>query len=156
MKRFNLSILTLLLALVTLPAAAQTLSETNIFGHVINAKTGEHLPFINVSIEGTTIGTTSNVDGHYMLHEVPTGELIVEASAVGYNTVRRRVVMEEGVPLELNIETTETQVSLDAVVVSASRNETTKREAPSLVSILDARLFESAAAPTLAEGLSFQ
>lgn len=156
MKKINLSILILLLALVTLPATAQTLSETNIFGHVINAKTGEHLPFINVSIEGTTIGTTSNVDGHYVLHEVPTGELIVEASAVGYNTVRRRVVMEEGVPLELNIETTETQVSLDAVVVSASRNETTKREAPSLVSILDARLFESAAAPTLAEGLSFQ
>ena len=45
---------------------------------------------------------------------------------------------------------------MDEVVVSASRSETLRREAPALVSVLDAGLFERANASCLAQGLSFQ
>lgn len=155
MKRI-ISVLSILLLATSVQMVAQENPETNIYGHIIDSNTGEHLPFINVTIEGTTIGTTSNVDGHYLLHEVPAGDLVVVVSAVGYNTVRYNVTIHKGKPLKLDVETTESQVSLDAVVVSASRNETTRREAPALVSIIDSRLFETVAAPTLAEGLSMQ
>lgn len=45
---------------------------------------------------------------------------------------------------------------MDEIVVSASRSATLRREAPALVSVLDAGLFDRANASCLAQGLSFQ
>lgn len=33
--------------------------EASIYGHVINRQTGEHIPFLYISLQGTTIGTTT-------------------------------------------------------------------------------------------------
>ncbi len=46
--------------------------------------------------------------------------------------------------------------ALDAIVVSANRNETTRRMAPTLVGIVDDRLFEATQSITLSQGLNFQ
>ena len=137
--------------------AAQSDFETHIFGHVSDAKTGEMLPYVNVIVAGTTIGTTTDSTGHYILNDVPEDEeFTVEVSTLGYNTVTRALKVSQGEPIEIDFALTEQQLSLDAVVVSANRNVTTRREAPSLVSVLDHRLFEVTTSPTIAEGLSFQ
>ena len=137
--------------------AAQSDFETHIFGHVSDAKTGEMLPYVNVIVAGTTIGTTPDSTGHYILNDVPEDEeFTVEVSTLGYNTVTRTLKVSQGEPIEIDFALTEQQLSLDAVVVSANRNVTTRREAPSLVSVLDHRLFEVTTSPTIAEGLSFQ
>ena len=131
--------------------------ETHIFGHVADAKSGAMLPYVNVTIIGTTIGTTTDSSGHYILNDVPEDEEFkVEVSTIGYSTVTRTLKVATGVPMEVDFELTEQQMSLDAVVVSANRNVTTRREAPSLVSVLDHRLFDVTSSPTVAEGLSFQ
>ena len=131
--------------------------ETHIFGHVADAKSGEMLPYVIVTVAGTTIGTTTDSTGHYILNDVPEDEeFTVEVSTIGYNTVTKTLKVNQGEPMEVDFELTEQQVSLDAVVVSANRNVTTRREAPSLVSVLDHRLFDVTSSPTVAEGLSFQ
>lgn len=58
--------------------------------------------------------------------------------------------------LEIDFTLTEESVSLDAVVVSANRNETTRRMAPSLVSVLDMQMLEVTNSKTLSDGLRFQ
>ena len=131
--------------------------ETHIFGHVADSKTGEMLPYINVTIVGTTIGTVTDATGHYLLNDIPEDEpFTIEVSAVGYTTVTQVVKVNAGEPKEIDFVISEQQLSLDAVVVSANRNVTTRREAPSLVSVLDHRLFDVTSSPTVAEGLSFQ
>ena len=130
--------------------------EATIHGHITDSRTGEHIPYITVTIDGTTIGTTTDATGHYTLYHVPVGKFVVSVSAIGYANQSKEVDVECGTDLNLNFQTTESQISLDAVVVSASRNETTRREAPSLVNIVDSKLFDKVSAPTIAEGLSFQ
>lgn len=131
--------------------------ETHVFGHVTDSKTGEMLPYINVTVVGTTIGTTTDSTGHYILNDVPEDvEITIEVSAMGYTTAAKTVRLNAGEPKEIDFQITEQQVTLDAVVVSANRNVTTRREAPSLVSVLDSRLFDVTTSPTVAEGLSFQ
>ncbi len=130
--------------------------EATIHGHVIDSRTNEHIPYITVTIDNTTIGTTTDATGHYTLYHVPVGKFKVTVSAIGYANQTKEVDVACGADILLNFETTESQVSLDAVVVSANRNETTRREAPSLVNILGADLFDKVSAPTIAEGLSFQ
>ena len=130
--------------------------EATIHGHVTDSRTKEHIPYITVTIDGTTVGTTTDATGHYTLYHVPVGKFKVSVSAIGYANQTKEIDIKCGDDILLNFETTESQISLDAVVVSASRNETTRREAPSLVNILDSDLLGKVSAPTIAEGLSFQ
>lgn len=131
-------------------------SDANLIGHVLDKKTQEHLAFINVFIVGTTIGTTTDNTGHYFLKNLPEGEFKVEFKTLGYKTVVKTVQLKKGKTIELNIEMEEDQIALDGVVVSANRNETTRRLAPSLVNVLDSKIFTTTNAVNLAQGLNFQ
>ena len=130
--------------------------EATIHGHITDSNTKEHIPYITVTIDGTTIGTTTDATGHYTLYHVPVGKFTVSVSAIGYATKSKEVNVECGSDLQLNFETAEEQISVDAVVVSANRNATKRSEAPTLVNIVDSDLLNKVSAPTLAEGLSFQ
>ena len=46
---------------------AQNTSDTHITGYIMNKNTKEYLPLIDVSLKGTTIGTTTDATGHYFL-----------------------------------------------------------------------------------------
>ena len=76
---------------------------------------------------GTPIGTTTDASGHYFLHDLPTGEITVEVSAVGYKTASRTITVTPDSTIELNFELEESRIAVDAVVVSANRNETSRR-----------------------------
>ena len=131
-------------------------SDANVIGHVLDKKSGEHLSYITIALKGTTVGTTTDNSGHYFLKNLPEGNFVLIASAVGFKTINRKVTLKKGVTLEENFELEEDAISLDGVVVSANRNETTRRMAPTLVNVMDMKLFESTNSSTLAQGLNFQ
>lgn len=131
-------------------------SDANIIGHVIDRKSGEHLAFINIFLKGTTIGTVSDATGHYFLKNLPEGKYTLVMQSIGYQTIERPVTLRKGKTLEINFEALEDAISLDGVVVSANRNETTRRMAPSLVNVLDSKMFETSNATSLSDGLNFQ
>ena len=110
-------------------------SDANIVGHILDKNTKEHLPYITIALKGTTIGTVTDVTGHYFLKNLPEGNFVLEVSSVGYKTVRRNVTLKKGHTLEEDFEIEEDAVALDGVVVSANRNETTRRLAPTLVNV---------------------
>ena len=153
MKRYILLALSVCQSLVVLAAEAPRKStDANLFGHVVDRETHEHIPYASVAVVGTAFGTTTDASGHYFLKNLPVGEL----RALGYASGRMTVALERGETRELNFEVAQSGISMDEVVVSASRSETLRREAPALVSVLDAGLFERANASCLAQGLSFQ
>ena len=53
-------------------------TDANIFGHVVDKATGEHLPGITIILKGTTIGSVTDDSGHYMLKNLPEGEFTIE------------------------------------------------------------------------------
>lgn len=128
-------------------------SDAHLYGHVIDSKTGEHLPYATVTIPGTTIGTMTDASGHYFLKNLPTGTITVEARMMSYDPVRHEVTLKKGQSLELNFEITENGITMDDVVVSASRSETTRRKAPALVNVLDRKIFDNTNSACLARGL---
>lgn len=157
MKRYILLALSVCQSLVVLAAEAPRKStDANLFGHVVDRETHEHIPYASVAVVGTAFGTTTDASGHYFLKNLPVGELTLEVRALGYASGRMTVALERGETRELNFEVAQSGISMDEVVVSASRSETLRREAPALVSVLDAGLFERANASCLAQGLSFQ
>lgn len=159
MKNF---LLTLLFAVLLQPCRAADTeappkhTDANLVGHAVDRETREHIPYAAVAVQGTVYGTTTDASGHYFLKNLPEGECTVEVRALGYATLTRRVVLRAGETLELNFEASPSGIAMDEVVVSASRTATLRREAPALVSVLGADLFEKTNASSLAGALSFQ
>lgn len=147
--------MSLLMATATLMVCAQT-EDTNLSGHVVDAVTREHIPFYSIQIAGTSLGTVTDASGHYVLRNLKPGEYTVEATCVGYIPERRRVKLTPGATTELNFEVHEDALQLDQVVVTGSKSETKRRFSPTLVNVVDGKLFDAVNAASLADGLGLQ
>lgn len=132
------------------------ISDANISGHTVDKNTGDHIGYINISLKGTTIGTSTDATGHFFLKNMPLGQYTIVASSVGYKTIEQPVKLVRGKTVEINFVMEEDAIMLDNVVVSANRNETTRREASNIVNVLSHKLFENTNAVCLAQGLNFQ
>lgn len=161
MKRYLAGALAVLLThLVCLaeeaPDARRQPSDAHLTGHVVDARTGEHLAYATVALEGTTLGMATDATGHYFLKNLPAGRFTLTASSVGYRTARRQVEVVAGKTLEVNFELESEPLAVDEVVVSASRTAQNRRYAPTLVSVASERLFNATASCNLSETISFQ
>lgn len=59
--------------------------QQTITGVITDAATNEPLPGVNITVEGTTIGVVSDIDGKFTI-EVPSPNSVLVFSFVGYNT----------------------------------------------------------------------
>lgn len=128
-------------------------SDANVFGHVICC--GEHLPYVSISLKGTTIGTLTDETGHYQLINLPAGSYRLAASSIGYKTLEIPFSIEKNQSLEINFELEVDLLNLSEVVISGDRSEQKRVEAPVIVNTIPVRLFSATQSMTLGEGLNF-
>ena len=131
-------------------------SDCNIIGHVISANTGEHIPFATITIKNTTIGCAANATGHYTINNIPAGEHTIIVSAIGYETQEMTYIAIARNTEELNFSLLESTTVVDEVVVSATRNETNRRQTATVVNVASTKLFEATASSNLSEAMNFQ
>ncbi len=131
-------------------------TDANIYGHVIDKATREHLPYITVFIKEYNISTMTDATGHYFLKNLPVGKAVLEVSCVGYCPVQKEVTLRKNSTLELNFELVEDRMALNEVVVTANRSATLRNMAPNIVNVLDSKLLEVTHSACLAQGLNFQ
>jgi outer membrane receptor for ferrienterochelin and colicins len=152
-----MKLLTIILFLVTQIIYAQVPPDTDamLFGDVKDAETGEHIPFVNVVVKGTTIGTSTDATGHYMFSDLPLGEITIVASALGYKTQSKTVVMQKNKSKELFFLMEVDAIMTEQVVISANRNEISRKDAPVIVSAITPKHLEAIESNSVADGLNF-
>jgi outer membrane receptor for ferrienterochelin and colicins len=128
-------------------------TDANIIGHVVSKD--QHLPYISITIKGTTIGTLTDETGHYQLVNIPEGDFTIMAVAMGYKSREFKVKVIKNKVIEVNFELEEDILNLDEVVISASRTEQKRTEAPVMVNTISPKLFVATQSLTLGEGLNF-
>ena len=133
--------------------AQKTKTDAHIIGHVTSK--GEHIPFANIIIKGTTIGTTTDETGHYQLLNLPLGELTVEVNVMGFKPKAETVTLKSGETKEIKFDLEEDILQLEEVVVSANRAEQKRTEAPVIVNTISPKIFNTSHSVTLGEGLNF-
>lgn len=111
-----LGISLLLLTLFSSLANAQT---TKIRGKVTDISTGEALPFVNISIPGTTTGTITDFNGEYYLETRQRGDSI-SASYIGYKPLSKH--FKSNIYQEINFQLTSSSTMLEAIVVKPGEN----------------------------------
>lgn len=131
-------------------------SDANIHGHILDAKTKQHIPYVVLSLKGTTYATGTDASGHYFLKNLPEGNYILVAEVIGYKKAEKSVKLVRNKSIEVNFTLEEEALSMNEVVVSATRNETNKRNTATIVNVTSAKLFENTASSNLAESMAFQ
>ena len=153
MKKF-FRVLVFVLQVVSVPIFAQY--DAHLTGHVLDEKTGEHLPYVNVQLKGTNIGTVTDESGHYYLKDLPIGRQTIVFSYVGYETEELPILLEADKTVELKAAIHEVSQQLNSVVVTANRYATKRQETATIVNVLSPKLFETTAVACVADALNFQ
>lgn len=131
-------------------------TDANVFGHVKDAQTGEHVPFVVIKVKGTTIVTTTDNTGHFFFKNLPEGTFGIEARYLGYSSQTINVTIKKNKSQEVNFTLNPSDTDIDEVVVSANRNETKRSMAPNLVNVIGSKVFDITQSTCLAKGLNFQ
>ncbi len=135
---------------------SQSNTDANLFGHVINIKTKEHIPYININIKGTTYSSATDNSGHYYFINLKPGTFAVKVSGLGYKTTEKNITIERNKSVELNFEIDEDILLTDEVVVTANRNETNRKETPVIINLITPELMENTNSVCLANSLNYQ
>lgn len=96
------------------------LSFSQITGTIV-AETDEPLASVNIYIEDTFVGTTSNEEGKYELDINRLGSYTIVFKYLGFKTEKRSITVN-ALPYELNITLSEEEFSLDEVVINSEDN----------------------------------
>ena len=91
--------------------------RTTISGIVKDKESGETLPFANVFVKDTNIGTTTNADGFFTLFDIPSETSTIQVQYLGYK-VETLVLTPEMVKDKITILLMPDNNQLDEVVVS--------------------------------------
>ncbi|PHQ30878.1 TonB-dependent receptor [Leeuwenhoekiella nanhaiensis] len=116
---------------------------------------GEPLPFANVYVTDSNTGTSADANGFYKL-EVPDNASRLSISAVGFKTLYHRLSPADFEKEYLNFTLSPDLLGLEEVVVSATRNRLSKKEAPVIVQVMSPKLFRATQSLSLADGLNYQ
>ncbi len=128
-------------------------TDANIIGHVLS--NGEHLPFVTISVKGTTIGTTTDETGHYQLINLPEGSHVIRAQSMGYKPKDVDITIKAGETKEIHFNMEEDILGLEEVVITSDRNETSRKDASTIVSTLTPKIFNRTQSISVSEGLNF-
>ena len=69
-------------------------------GRITDTKNGG-IPGVTVVIEGTSLGSSTDVEGNYTIPNVPAGGRVLVISFVGYTTVRQQIAVGAGKTLQV-------------------------------------------------------
>ena len=116
----NKLILAFLFIITSLTIQAQTGS---VRGNIYDKDTGEPIPFCNIIVKGTTLGTNTDLEGFYNITNIPEGNQVLVATYIGYDSIAMEVKINKGGIIYQSLYMEESGVNLQAVDVSASRGK---------------------------------
>ena len=159
MKKFILSLVLMAMGTISSVYAVENdpVKDGNtIKGHIIEKNTEEDLPFATILILETGQGMAADETGHFVFKNIPAGTYTLRVQLVGFATQEKKVSVSNEYAVSLHFAMEEDHVMMEEVVVSANRNEVSRKEAPVVVNVMSAKLFEMVNSTDLAKSLNFQ
>jgi hypothetical protein len=92
-------LLTVLLGTVLSGAA---IGQSTIKGFLRDKGSGEPVMFANVTLQGTTYGAVSDIEGYFSLSQIPAGTYTLVVASMGHEEVREEVNLASGKILTKN------------------------------------------------------
>ncbi len=104
MREKNLKILIVLIQVVFVFSIVQAVSAAKITGYIYDSQNGNPLVGANAFIDGTAYGAATDLNGKFIILNVPAGTYTLKAKYMGYEEKSEDIMLQEGATLERVIE----------------------------------------------------
>ncbi|MFZ0456547.1 MAG: TonB-dependent receptor [Ignavibacteriaceae bacterium] len=142
-----------ILLLITSVAIAQT---GRILGKVVDQQSDEPLIGANVIVVGTSLGAATDVNGSFIISQVPPGNYSVKASYIGYQDVTvEQIRVVTGLSAEVNFRLPSSTIATGEVVI-VSQRPLIEKSATNAVRIVSAEDIQSLPVRSIAAILALQ
>ncbi|MGC4040517.1 MAG: carboxypeptidase-like regulatory domain-containing protein [Flavobacterium sp.] len=131
----------LLFLFLLLPFGA--LAQSTLSGVVVDSKSNQPLPGVNVTVQGAQTGTATDFDGKFQLGGLKSGNKVV-FSFIGYDSQTVNYSGQKSISVSLN----ESANQLQEVVVQVGYGTAKKKDATGAVSVISAKDFNKGAIVT--------
>jgi outer membrane receptor for ferrienterochelin and colicin len=139
-KRSNV-LLIILFFITSISISAQ---NVRVYGSVKNRLNNAPLPFANVLIDGSSIGTTTDIDGNFELLNIEPGIYNFKCSYIGFNTLlKTEIQLTTNKNLRLDFELTENAEIIGEIEVTANTFNKTEESPTSLRTINASEILRS-------------
>ena len=128
----------LLILLLLLPFSA--IAQSVVSGTVLDKVSGQPIPGVNVNVQGSTTGVSTDFDGKYQLGNIKNGDKIV-FSYIGYTNVVETYNGQGA----LNVSLSEDANQLKEVVIQVGYGTVKKKDATGAVTVLTTKDFNKGA-----------
>lgn len=134
---FHVSMSVVLVLAFVFTAFAQ---ETGDIKGVVNDREGEPLPQVNIVLQGTTMGAATDMDGAFVINNVPPGDYTITAMYIGYKKKSAEITVSAGETTRTDFVLTSDVLSMEGMVVTGTAGGAgvTKREASFAITTIDA------------------
>ena len=104
---------------VIIPINAQSPNQ-DIQGRIYDELTGEPLPFVNIVIKDSDplVGTASDIDGNFIIENIPLGRISLVVSYIGYESkILPEIILSSGKSINLEIGLSQSFETLNEIVI---------------------------------------
>lgn len=119
---------------------ANSWAQNGSISGTITDKKGETVPGVSVTIQGSTIGAVTDLNGKYKIDNLTAGKYKLSISFVGFDTQAKEITLKEGENLTLDTKLEESSIGLKEMVV-VGYGTTAKKDLTGAVTSVSAKDF---------------
>ena len=101
---------------------AQANQKAYIYGNIIDAETLEPIPYANIFLANSSIGTASDRDGFFALMNLPSGRYEIIASVLGYELLKINVHLSGSSTRNFRFEMYKEPIEMEEVIVKGKQS----------------------------------
>lgn len=132
--KIHIQLIQIIILLIPIFLSGLTYAQQGMIrGRVFDEQTNESLPFVNLVIDGTNIGSTTDLDGNFLFTGIEPGFVRLRVSAVGYETrVSPEFMVTGSRTANIDIGLRQKSVELEVVEIAISQFERSEESPVSL------------------------
>ena len=155
MQRLRILLVPFTAFLLTVTLHAQTGGK--ISGKITDSRTSESLPGANIFLEGTTLGSSSDLEGNYVILNVPPGVYTINISFISYKRSQvRDVRVSSGFTVKLDIGLEAGEIEMEPVVVQGERTPLIRKDLTNPVASISSESFNELPVTDISEVIGLQ
>ena len=113
---------------------------------------GKALPFANVYLKNSNLGTSSDENGFYKIKNIPRRKFTIIISSLGYQKKSVQINFKENQQIKRTFSLSETE-SLEGIVISGTLKPVTKSNSPVPVEVYSKTFFKKNPTPSIFESM---
>jgi len=117
-------------------------NQVRLTGKITEKESGQPIPFAQIQIVGTNLGTQTNQQGVYLVRGLPAGGHTVRVIALGYQSSQQSVTVSAAQETTLNFVLAKAAFQLETVVTTATGQQLTRELGNSIAKIETAKLVQ--------------